>query len=226
MATSGNVAWKLQRDDIITEAMENIGVLELGGTPSSTELTSATRSLNLLCKSLQADPSIALRFIDSQTVSLVDGTGSYDLEADTMKVMDCWLRISGNDTHLDIVSRDEYDLIVGKSAEGQPLKVYIDYSPSTPKAYFYPVPDTSYTAHIVHERRVEDFDSATDDADFPIEATDMIVYGLCFKLSSKYVLPLDQRMYWEKQFELAKREFRAGDTNRYGREIVAPNFVV
>ena len=226
MATSGSTNWVLTRDDIITEALENIGVLAAGETAAADDVTSASRTLNILAKSLHADPGVRLRFIDQQTVSLVDGTGSYDLAADTLKVLDVWLRINNEDTHLDVISREEYDLEVAKTAEGQPQRVYIDYAPDTPKAYFLPVPEASYTAYVVNERMVEDFDASADNPDYPVKATDMLVTGLTWKLAPKFGLPLDERMYWQQLFEKARREYRAGDTNRNGRETVAPSNVV
>lgn len=226
MATSGSTDWTLTRDEIITEALEDLGVLDVGDAPETNDVTSASRALNIVLKSLQADPSIALRFIEEQTVSLVASTASYSLASDTMKVMDVWLRISGVDTHLDVISKEEYDLLSDKSAEGQPLKAYIDYAPSTPVIYFYPVPSGTYTAYVVDERRIEDMDGASDNVDLPVEALDMVVKSLCAKLANKFTLPLEERMYWQQQAELAKREFRAGDTNRYGREVVAPSWVV
>ena len=226
MATSGTTTWTLTESDIISEALENIGVLDVGDSPESNDTTSARRTLNLLLKGLQADPSIALRFIEDKTVSLSQSTTSYNLEADTKKVLDFWLRISNVDTHLEVISKEAYDLKSDKSAEGQPLYVYIDYAPDTPKAYFYPTPSASYTAHYVHEREIEDMTTSTDNVDLPVEALDMVVNGLCSKLAPKFGLGEGERVYWENKFDKSKRDYRAGDTNRYGREIVAPNFVV
>lgn len=226
MATSGTTSWTLTETDIITEAMEDIGVLEAGDTPSADDITSARRSLNLILKSLQSDPSIALRFIEDKTISLSDGTTSYALDADTKKVLRVWLRIDGTDTQLNIVSKESYDLLSSKSGENQPMQVYIDYAPDTPKAYFYPTPGQSYTAYYASERVVEDMTSATDNVDLPTSALEMVVAGLRSKLSSKFGLPIQERGYWDNKYTMLKRDFRAGDTNRSGKETVRPNFVV
>ena len=53
MATSGSVDYSVDRDDIITEALELLGVLGEGETPNSNQLTSSARSLNMLVKSWQ-----------------------------------------------------------------------------------------------------------------------------------------------------------------------------
>jgi len=55
MATSGDISLTITRDDIITEALELLGVLEAGVSPNSDDLTSAARSLNFIIKAWQTD---------------------------------------------------------------------------------------------------------------------------------------------------------------------------
>lgn len=55
MATSGSIDFTVTRDDIITEALEQLGVIDVGGTPTTSQLTSCTRTLNLILKNWQAD---------------------------------------------------------------------------------------------------------------------------------------------------------------------------
>lgn len=55
MATSGSVNLTVTRDDIISEALQVIGVLEEGGTPNANQLSDSARSLNILAKSWMAD---------------------------------------------------------------------------------------------------------------------------------------------------------------------------
>ncbi len=54
MAASGSIDFDLTRDDIIQEALEEIGVLAIGETPSAAQLTTCGRSLNLMLKNWQA----------------------------------------------------------------------------------------------------------------------------------------------------------------------------
>lgn len=53
MATSGSVDFASTRDDIITEAMEQLGVLAEGASANSNQLVSMSRTLNLMVKSWQ-----------------------------------------------------------------------------------------------------------------------------------------------------------------------------
>ena len=53
MAVSNSYDFNMTRDDFITEALELLDALPTGGVPSSSELTSASRTLNILVKGLQ-----------------------------------------------------------------------------------------------------------------------------------------------------------------------------
>ena len=55
MATSGSTDFSADRDDIITEALIQIGALEIGGTPDATDLAECARTLNMMLKNWQAD---------------------------------------------------------------------------------------------------------------------------------------------------------------------------
>lgn len=55
MATSGSIDFSVARDDIITESLELLGVLGEGESPTAAQLTSSSRTLNMLIKNWQAD---------------------------------------------------------------------------------------------------------------------------------------------------------------------------
>lgn len=55
MAISNSIDFTLTRDDIITEALELLGVLGEGETPTTDQLNSSSRSLNMIIKAWQAD---------------------------------------------------------------------------------------------------------------------------------------------------------------------------
>ena len=55
MAIGTTVDFAVTRDDIIQEALEQLGVVPLGGTPEAATVTSLARTLNMMLKSWQAD---------------------------------------------------------------------------------------------------------------------------------------------------------------------------
>ena len=50
MTTSGSSDFSVSRDDIITEALQQLGVIGEGGTPSANQLTDMSRLLNMMIK--------------------------------------------------------------------------------------------------------------------------------------------------------------------------------
>lgn len=54
MALSGSIDFAATRDDLITEALEQLGVLSEGESPNASQLTSCSRTLNMMLKSWQA----------------------------------------------------------------------------------------------------------------------------------------------------------------------------
>ena len=55
MAVSGSTNFSVTRDDIINEALELLGVLGEGEVANTNQLTSASRTLNMMTKAWQAD---------------------------------------------------------------------------------------------------------------------------------------------------------------------------
>lgn len=55
MATSGDISLTVTRDEIITEALEDLGVLEAGDPPTADDVTSCARKLNFMIKAWQTD---------------------------------------------------------------------------------------------------------------------------------------------------------------------------
>jgi len=55
MATSGSIDFAATRDDIITEALEQLGALGEGESPNAAQLASCGRTLNMLVKAWQGE---------------------------------------------------------------------------------------------------------------------------------------------------------------------------
>lgn len=55
MTISNSIDFTVTRDDIITEALEQLGVLGEGEIPTAAQITSANRTLNMIIKAWQAD---------------------------------------------------------------------------------------------------------------------------------------------------------------------------
>lgn len=59
MATSGSVDFSVTRDDIIQDALENLGIVLPGATPVAAHVTAAARKLNMIVKQWQGTADFA-----------------------------------------------------------------------------------------------------------------------------------------------------------------------
>ena len=60
MAISGSYNYSLARDDILTEALQIVGVVGENSSPTASQLTDYSRTLNILVKSVMAEPGVFL----------------------------------------------------------------------------------------------------------------------------------------------------------------------
>lgn len=78
MATSGTISFTVNRDEIITEALELLAVLGEGETPTEDQLTSSSRTLNMMIKNWQAE-GLNLFSVRRQYLFLDKGRKEYPL---------------------------------------------------------------------------------------------------------------------------------------------------
>lgn len=82
MATSGSIDFIVTRDEIITEALEIMGVLGEGESPNADQITSLSRTLNMMIKNWQAD-GLNLFAIKRQFLFLEKGVQEFLLGVNT-----------------------------------------------------------------------------------------------------------------------------------------------
>lgn len=78
MATSGSIDLTYQGSDIIQEALELLGVLNEGDSPSAAQTASALRTLNMMVKAWQAEGT-NLWAIEKDTLFLEKNKNTYEL---------------------------------------------------------------------------------------------------------------------------------------------------
>jgi hypothetical protein len=78
MALSGSIDFTVTRDDLIQEALEELGVVDIGETPPAAFLTTCTRKLNLMLKGWQGD-GVNLFAVQKTFLFLSVGVNEYKL---------------------------------------------------------------------------------------------------------------------------------------------------
>jgi len=194
MATSASANFNLTRDDLITEALQLCGAIGDDETPTTAQLTSCSRTLNMVVKAWQADGlqmfrrkeyPITLVATDTQYTF---GSGGDVAEVPT-RVLGAFLRdTSSVDTPLTAISQSEYHMLTQKSAQSTPTSYYYQHLGPTANLFIWPAPSTGVTDTliVIGERPIYDFDAAGNDADIPDYYYLALSYGLAWAIGPKY----------------------------------------
>jgi hypothetical protein len=114
MATSGSVNFAETARQVITSALEMVGVCAIGETPGPEDATKGQQLLNLMLKTWGADPEPKLWQLTEATLTLIASTASYDLKTTpgARKVTEARRRTGSGtaqqDIALSLYSRSEY----------------------------------------------------------------------------------------------------------------------
>ena len=211
MATSGDTTWQLQRDQIIAAALRKVGFAE-GETPNTTQISYAAEALNALITSWRADgmPVWAMKtFSFSVTANVQNyeiGVGQTVNTPLPLKLTQA-IRVEtngGNRVPLNIYTQYDFNQLSNfASTTGTPVQLYYQPKATSGTLRLWPIPDaafaSNFTLEITYQRPFEEFDTATDEPDFPSYWTRAIIYGLSAELAPEYGLALQDRGYLEKK---------------------------
>jgi len=205
MATSGSKDFELDVADYVEEAFERCGLEVRTGY----DLKTAKRSLNLMLAEW-ANRGLNQWTIKQRTVTMVSGTGNYNLGTDVIDILSVVVRRSSTDYSLDRISRDTYLSIPNKSTTGRPNQFFLDRQ-ITPDLKVWPVPDNS-TDVIYYDAlvRMDDADAYTNTMDIPFRLYPCLAAGLAYYISIKRQPNRTQMLkaMYEEEFERAMAEDR------------------
>jgi len=204
MSTSGSTNFSTSRDGLIAGALRIVGAIAQGETPSATLYTETAEALNMLVKAMQADgmPLWALKKYAVTLTATADYTVGVSATVNTpkpLKIIQAFLRniSSSIDIPLNIITRQEYELLGSKSSTGTPSQLFYEPLLTTGVIHIHPVPDATvaaaYTLYIIYQRPFEDFDATADEPDFPQEYYDCIKFGLADRIAPEHGLAIQDR---------------------------------
>lgn len=205
MSTSGDTTWQLQRDQIIAAALRKVGFAE-GETPNATQITNAAEALNAIIAHLRADgmPVWAMKtFSFSTTAGVQDyniGVGQTINTPMPMKLTQAMRvnTIGGNRVPMNIYTQYDFNQLSNfTSTTGTPVQLYYQPKSTFGTLRLWPIPDATFasgnTIEITYQRPFEEFDTATDEPDFPSYWTRAIIYLLAYDLCPEYGVALPDR---------------------------------
>lgn len=166
MATS----WTLTREKFATGVLRKLRVVGESETPSADQFSTVFEALDARLKSLHSLGLLWWKVTNTAVdLNLTASVSSVALPADFLTPVSIKLRDT-EDLPVEILSHYEYQAIPDKTDTGVPDRVYFGVS----SAYFYPTPQSNYTAKLTYQKIVDDSAANT--------APDIIVAGLrCLK---------------------------------------------
>ena len=223
MTTSGTTAFNLDLSEIVEEAFERCGAELRTGY----DMRTARRSLNLLFADW-ANRGINLWTIDSGSITLVPGTATYSLPADTVDLLEHVIRTGAGsastqaDLSITRISVSTYATIPNKLTQARPIQVYIDRLSPIPTITVWPIPDNVQTYTFVYWRlrRLQDAGNGVNTMDIPFRFLPCMIAGLASYLSLKVPGGLERAQMLQAQYDAAW-EMAAGED----REKAAVRFV-
>lgn len=222
MATSGSDDFVATRDEILKDALTNVGALGPNGTPTGKQYTHTSRLLNDLAKSIDADGQFLWRVVRA-SITTVASQANYTLGADLLDV-DQPMRFTKSgetDGHiLNRMTRDEYMHLTDRTEENRiPTLFYTEKDLASDgrvqmTVYFWPTPSTAGDSiEYAGFTRGEDFDVGSDNLDFPQSWIHCLKLGLSMMLAPAYG---DRALgkYYRDLYEIEKSKLVNDDNER------------
>ena len=215
MATSGTATFNLEISEVIEEAFERCRLQSKTGY----DIETARRSLNLM--SLEwANRGLNFWCVEQGTpISTVAGTSSYTLPADTIDLIQYWIRegtgTSQSDLPLSRFSVSQYSTIPSKLTQGRPVNIYIDKQAAAPVAYLWPTPDKVYSFVYQRIRRIEDTGGVgSTNPDVPARFLPALVSGLAYHIAQKRPEAFGRSAELKSEYEIQWDLAQSGDRDR------------
>ena len=208
-------------NDIITEALEILGVLGDGEAVSTTQKSSSLRTLNNLIKLWSADTAIYAQ--GEYTLDLTASTASYTLgTANVGYIPNKILNVTrlhtadGNEVPLNPLSQEEWYALADKTTEGIVVQYYAKRNAvgTNMDLYLWPVPeDTTYDLKLWIQYPIRDNTLGTEDVHFTQEWYLALSYGLAYLLAPKYGIVGSERQALGQDMHMFREEASSYDTD-------------
>ena len=181
-------------NQIITDSLKLLGILEVGDAADSDQAADGLRSLNLLIDSLANERLMLFQLVE-RTKALTEGTGAYTIGAsgdiDTtrpVRIESAWTRDANDlDCPIEIIKNQEWSLITLKSL-GNTNPMYLYYRPAYPQGTIelWPLPGAGLTLYLQVWDQLTQFATLTTSASFPPGYERFLIYNLAIEEAPMY----------------------------------------
>jgi len=212
--------FSITRDQLITMALIKLGVIEIGEIPDSAAVSHLSLNLNVMLKQMATDglkiwknTELVFPMVANQTSYVLGGTNSinmydsYDTGFTTpitdkpLKIIQAFYRNNLStppvDVPLQILSKQEYNLLGSKQSTGVGNSVFYDLKQNYGMLSLYLTPNAftaaNYNIHVVAQMPMNDLLRGQDVPDFPNEWMNCLLWNLCDQVALDYQVPQNHR---------------------------------
>lgn len=185
MTTSATASFDPTADEIVTDALRELGVLNAEHDADAAQLSLGRRFLNYIMKALPNE-GVSLRVLERVTLATpgISFSAADDTE-DVTKMF--WTDVGGSDHPVDKGARDDYDDLSLKTTSAPPTQFFCDQANGGFLVYLYPVPDANVVSvTYTRRRRYRDTDSGDVTLDVPQKWHLAVMFKLCALLAPHY----------------------------------------
>lgn len=183
--------------DQINRALRLNNVIAANEAPNSSDTNISFRALNSMIDLWNTEQLMVYQFEDVSH-TLTGGVSSYSVGPGADIDITRPVRIQGSyisvtddiDRSVDILNKDDYDMINNKTVQGYPRSLF--YDPSFPAGLInlWPIPESSYVLHLKIWKSFSSYSSLVDDKELPPGYDQLIAYNLAVILGAEFNSPV------------------------------------
>lgn len=192
MAVSGSTDFNETAQEIITDALAELGIAADEEPLEAVDLERGLRALSRMLRAWQADGVMIWTYTEGTFITVLDQAGYVfgsggAFTTVPFEILDLRINRGGNDLPMNRLSREEYYALPNKANRGYPTQFYYDRQRAGGTLYLWPAPDTGLgTLKFTYRRMIMDLDSGANDFDVPPEWMEALVFGLAKRLVGAY----------------------------------------
>lgn len=204
MTTSGTYEFNPGLGEIVIYAYMNIGIRPAALLQEHME--SARMASNMMLSRF-SNQGVNLWAVDLITTPLVEGQATYDVDPNTVMILDAYTTAGGPDRVIMPISRTEYASYPNKAQQGFPTSFWFDRLIS-PTVTLWPVPDgnSATTLKYYRVRRIQDANLRNgQQVEIPYLWLEAFADGLAYRLARIWApqMAVNLKMQADESYQIA-----------------------
>ena len=191
MTTSNTTTFNETCDEIIADALANVGAIGPGRTAKGFIRAHAFKALNRVAKKIDANGDFLWRTA-RRSIAITAGTASYGptvLGTDVIGLQDpASFQLTGQDSRTVVYAQSnaDYRSLSNRTSTGTPVNFLVERTLAGCTLTLWPVPDNAGTLEVFAALRAKDFVTGADTPDFDQKWISALILGTSAEIAPAY----------------------------------------